>query len=136
MRKVTELAQWVEEVTGEDSWRTIAEKLHTTHATIKRRLTNHEADAIVELARAYDLNPISGLLAAGIITVSDVKKAARTFTVEDMTDVEVAQIIVDRLEAAERRSNASTPDVHHLDYAADHRTPEPEEGDDDYGPGA
>lgn len=115
MRNANDLDSWVAKTTGEDSWRTVAEKLHTTHSTIKRRLSNHEADAIVELARAYGANPIDGLLHAGIITEIDVKAAARTYTVDDLSDVEVAQVIVDRLEAAERRSSSPTPATRPLD---------------------
>lgn len=103
MRIAKNLDTWVAEVTGEDSWRTVAEKLRTTHSTIKRRLTNHEADAIVEIARAYDVNPIDGLLAAGTVTELDIKTAARTYTVNDLSDLEIAQLVVDRLEAAERQ---------------------------------
>lgn len=131
MRNANDLDTWVAGVTGEDSWRTVAEKLHTTHSTIKRRLTNHEADAIVEVARAYDTNPISGLLAAGIITELDVKAAARTYTVDDLSDVEIAQIIVDRLEAAERNSNSNVP-VNWQDYAVADSSPDHPEEDTDF----
>lgn len=96
------LAQWVNATTGSDSWRNVAEKLHTTHPTIQRRLKNAEADAIVELAAAYNTNPIPGLIAAGTITKADVLAYAGTYAVEDLTDVELAQIMVDRLAEHER----------------------------------
>ena len=96
------LAQWVNTTTGSDSWRNVAEKLHTTHPTIQRRLKNTEADAIVELAAAYNTNPIPGLIAAGTITKADVLAYAGTYAVEDLTDVEIAQIMVDRLVEHER----------------------------------
>lgn len=96
------LAQWVNTTTGSDSWRNVAEKLHTTHPTIQRRLKNAEADAIVELAAAYNTNPIPGLIAAGTITKADVLAYAGTYAVEDLTDVEIAQIMVDRLVEHER----------------------------------
>lgn len=102
MKKNMTLAQWVNATTGSDSWRNVAEKLHTTHSTIQRRLKNAEADAIVELAAAYNTNPIPGLIAAGTITKADVLAYAGTYAVEDLTDVELAQIMVDRLAEHER----------------------------------
>lgn len=129
------LAQWVNETTGSDSWRTVAEKLHTTHSTIQRRLKNGEADAIVELAMAYNANPIPGLIAAGTITKADVLAYAGTYSVEDLSDVEIAQIMVERLAERERleaEPNVSEVNVRGLPYAADDSDTEPEEGDDDY----
>lgn len=102
MENNTTLAQWVNATTGSDSWRNVAEKLHTTHPTIQRRLKNAEADAIVELAAAYNTNPIPGLIAAGTITKADVLAYAGTYAVEDLTDVEIAQIMVNRLVEHER----------------------------------
>lgn len=102
MENNMKLAQWVNATTGSDSWRNVAEKLHTTHPTIQRRLKNAEADAIVELAAAYNTNPIPGLIAAGTITKADVLAYAGTYAVEDLTDVELAQIMVDRLAEHER----------------------------------
>lgn len=129
------LAQWVNATTGSDSWRTVAEKLHTTHSTIQRRLKNGEADAIVELAMAYNANPIPGLIAAGTITKADVLAYAGTYSVEDLSDIELAQIMVERLAERERleaESNSPEVDVRGLPYAADDSDTEPEEGDDDY----
>lgn len=129
------LTTWVEEITGDDSWRTIAEKLHTTHTTIKRRLANHEADAIIELATAYHQNPVAGLVAAGSISSFDVRTYARTYTFEDFTDLEIAQIIVDRLETREQEddtTDAQVLDLEGLPYVADSSPDEPEMGDEDY----
>lgn len=138
MREYENLNEWVEATTGEDSWRTIAEKLHTTHSTIKRRLNNHEADAIIELATAYHVNPVAGLVAGGCITSVDVRAYARAYTFEDFTDVEIAQIIVDRLEAREDKTagnpeeDADVFDLEGLPYVADSSPDEPGLGDEDY----
>lgn len=106
MRKNSEeLTQWVDTTIGDDSWRSVAEKLKTTHSTIKRRLDNGEADAIVELASAYNVNPIPGLISTGAISKADVLAFAGTFAVEDLDDVELAQIMVDRLKAHEQSPN-------------------------------
>lgn len=135
MQKVNNLDTWVANTTASDSWRTVAEKLRTTHSTIQRRLKNHEADAIVELAHAYDVNPVEGLVAAGVISDIDVRTYAVTYTVEDLSDLDLAQIIVDRLEARQAKEN-ETPETHPqltgLPYSADDSPDEPEEGDDGY----
>lgn len=104
MQENMTLAQWVDTTTGNDSWRTVAEKLHTTHTTIQRRLKNGEADAIVELAAAYNVNPIPGLIAAGTITRADIMAYAGTYAVEDLDDVELARIMVKRLEEREKET--------------------------------
>ncbi|ESU57468.1 hypothetical protein [Corynebacterium ulcerans] len=101
------LTQWIVQTTSNDSWRAVAKKLHTTHSTIQRRLKNHEADAVVEIARAYEANPIPGLIAAGIITRDDVITFAGKCAADDLTDAEIARIIVERLEAHE--AHASIP---------------------------
>lgn len=141
------LAAWVEETIGSDSWRTVAEKLHTTHSTIQRRLRNGEADAVVEIATAYSANPVPGLIAAGSITKMDVLAFAGTYSVEDLSDTELAQIIVDRLQEREARESESqgstlhavpTPELAASYYPEDAVADEsPEEGDglpDDYEP--
>lgn len=105
MRENAKLTCWVDMTTGSDSWRTIAEKLHTTHPTIQRRLKNAEADAIIELASVYGVNPIPGLIAAGSVTKTDVLAYAGTYAVEDLSDIELAQIMVNRLEQREREND-------------------------------
>jgi len=135
MRK--ELTHWLNTVTGGDSWRTIAEKLGTTHATIQRRLQDNTATAICDLAAAYGANPLGGLIAANIVTQIDIDTYARTVTIDDYTDLELAQAIVSRLENVQHPTLESvtefpSPNVTHLPYAADNSDTEPEPGDDDY----
>lgn len=126
-----ELSQWVAQTIGSDSWRAVAEKLHTTHSTIQRRLKNHEADAVVEIARAYEANPIPGLIAAGTITRADAMAFAGKYTADDLTDVELAQIIVERLEAHEARASISFP---YLQAVADSSDEEGHDYPDDFEP--
>lgn len=131
MRTDKNLDRWVSEITGDDSWREIAKKLSTTHPTIKRRLDNAEADAIIELAGTYGANPVDGLIAAGAISDIDVRSYARTFLTEDLSDVELAEIIVERLQARENneRSNTSDDDVHPGLYSVADSSEDEEEGD-------
>lgn len=118
--------EWFTETTHDDSWRTIAEKLHTTHPTIKRRLNNAEADAIIELAVAYGANPVEGLVAGGCIADVDVRSYARMYLTDDLTDLDLAQIIVERLEQRERDGDT---DVQSALYAVADSSEDEEEGD-------
>lgn len=95
---MSEFQQWITGVTGGASWRTIADKLGTTHPTIQRRLKNDTASAVIELARAYGTNPIPGLLASGCITRSDMDEHFQEASLSSYTDLELAQEIVRRLE--------------------------------------
>ena len=95
------LQAWIEVTIGAESWRNVAERLHTTHSTIQRRLRNYEADAIIEIAREYGANPLTGLMAAGVITQSDVTDIAGNIAVADFTDQDLARLLLQRLEDRE-----------------------------------
>lgn len=127
MKEYENLDDWVAHTIGDDSWRTVAEKLHTTHSTIKRRLNNLEADAVIELASAYGMNPIAGLVAAGSITTQDVRTYARSYTVDDLSDIEVAQVIVERLERRQEEDHQDDSPIA-LHAVAD-GSPDEDEGD-------
>jgi len=92
---------WVNEATGGDSWRAIAARLDTTHPTIQRRLRDQPADAIHAIANAYGINPIPGFIAAGIITEFDLRQYTKGAAIEDFSDLELAQVIVERLQTRE-----------------------------------
>lgn len=90
---------WVAEVTDGASWRTIADRLGTTHSTIQRRLVNDTASAVVDLAAEYGANPIGGLLAAGVITQGQLAEYSRPARIEELDDLELAQEVVNRIAA-------------------------------------
>lgn len=90
---------WVANVTDGASWRTIADRLGTTHSTIQRRLVNDTASAVVDLAAAYGVNPIGGLLAAGVITQTQLAEYSRPARLEELDDLELAQEMVNRIAA-------------------------------------
>jgi uncharacterized protein YceH (UPF0502 family) len=85
----------------------IADRLGTTHSTIQRRLVNDTASAVVDLATAYSVNPIGGLLAAGVITQEQLAEYSRPARLEELDDLELAQAVVDRI-AARQESPLST----------------------------
>lgn len=125
---------WVAQVTGGDSWRTIASKLGTTHVTIQRRLEDNTATTVCDIAAHYHANPLGGLLAAKLVTQREIDEYARDQSIDNYTDLELAQEIVTRIE---KREHTTLEEVVELPtrYAADHRTAEPEEGDDGYNDG-
>ena len=99
-----ELNQWIENVTNHASWRMIGDRLGTTHSTIQRRLKQDTATAICELAVAYGANPVDGLLAANVISHEQLQKFSKRSSLSSFTDLELAQEIVNRLEAAQGTS--------------------------------
>lgn len=114
-----------------------------------------DPDFVVKLARAYQANVLEALVAADFITeeeaglsgdrgLGDLRKAARMAQRAGL-DAAGAAIKLEQVlkeitsyqdELAAKRSNKRAGGVESLPYAANRRTPEPEEGDDDYGPGA
>ncbi|MCU1648380.1 MAG: hypothetical protein JWN03_8655 [Nocardia sp.] len=70
---------WKRTITRGASTRAIAERLDSNGPRIKRHLEESDppvADTVIELARAYGANPVEGLIAAGLLTRSDVDHAA------------------------------------------------------------
>lgn len=98
------LKEWIEEATGNASWRSIANRLGTTHATAKRRLQDNTASAVIELAEAYDANPIAGLIAAGLVNETHLANYQRRVSLEDYDDLELAQEIVNRIEQRQSKT--------------------------------
>lgn len=142
---MSEFTTWVTATTNGATLRAIAETLGTTHPTVKNRIDRKDPVLALEIAEHYGANPIDALVAAGAISDDDVLSYAKANRVgiDAYTDLELAQIIVERLAAAEGDDSPLTtvtdiplPDDDALPYAALRRTPEPEEGDDDFGPGA
>lgn len=61
---------------------------------------------------------------------------ALNVSMEAIINLATAEITSNNVVPLRDRSNTSPIDVEPLPYAANRRTPEPEEGDDDYGSGA
>ncbi|HAF71983.1 MAG TPA: hypothetical protein DCL06_02720 [Corynebacterium variabile] len=114
-------------------------------------------DNVIKITAAYGYSPIRALIDLGELDamwtqVPDVEAALRLATDEQLTDEFLRRLKVapnpewdtpvGDLEAARRarRSNVQgendTPAVEPEPYVADSSDTEPEEGDDDYGPGA
>lgn len=69
----TNISQWLEAKTG-DTKRQMALKLGHTPSTFNRNIET--AEVIIAVCRAYNLNPVDGLIAAGIVKAEEVNEAA------------------------------------------------------------
>ena len=117
-----------------------------------------DPEFVVKFARAFNLNVLEALVEAEFITEDEAKFKAAPIDTElrsairdiEVSGLELAHIAKEMYRTAERinalsekddelaarRSDNDAGDVHPVPYAANRRQPEPDEGDDDYGPGA
>ncbi|OHR25506.1 hypothetical protein HMPREF2899_04410 [Corynebacterium sp. HMSC072D01] len=129
------------------SLRDLANAIGGTHSTIGRKLDNDDPQMIVEIAKHFGANPVGVLISIEFLNPRDVRNYAAVSNLENYDDLELAEEIVRRLREREDHEALhgnifelsdyqSVPADTHLDYVAKRGTPEPEEGDDDYGDGA
>lgn len=138
--------EWFNKVSQNASGREAALKADITVSTLNRQLSvNHlSAEYVIALARAYDEPPVKALAATGYLLPTEVSDISMEEMSDLLTDQQLIRLLAMRIdddpsawfgtfgELAEEGA-----DVFELSqYAADDRVPEPEEGDDDYGPGA
>ncbi|GAB2520822.1 hypothetical protein [Nocardia heshunensis] len=104
---------WKRIITRGASTRSIAERLDSNGPRIKRHLEESDppvAGTVIELARAYGANPVEGLIAAGLLTRTDVDRAA---TKDSLSEVPMLQLLEEAVirerQAVERRSPALNP---------------------------
>lgn len=123
---MTEFKEWVSKVTSHASTREIGRRIDMNHVTVSRHINSASVQFCIDLANAYDTNPIPGLLAAGAITEHQIDEYSRSHDLSDYSDLELAQEIVNRLQdtadhqelttptdelSARRKSNRTTPGV-------------------------
>ncbi|MEH0147431.1 hypothetical protein V6D40_07140 [Corynebacterium sp. Q4381] len=138
--------EWLQRVTRGDSYRRVAEVSGINDRTLANQMRAGELkpELIIRVAEAYDESPVIALVDLGFMsarwmTEPGVLTALARATDEQLTDELlrrlklIEDVPVDEL-ANERSTNRATE--YPLSYAANERVPEPEEGDDDYGPGA
>ena len=145
------LTQWIEQVTGGATPQEIAKAANLPVRTVQHQLSTGRMslENKILIGVAYRHHPMRTLVEWEVVnpewaSVPDIEAALRLAGEEQLADevlrrmlngkTDVFDATVDDLAA--RRSNTPPADVDPVPYAANHRTPEPEEGDDDYGPGA
>lgn len=148
---MTAFSNWVAKTTGGASSRAIAAAVGLSHPTVLKQVNNNDPALALSIAEHYGANPVEGLVAAGAITNDQVTRYAKDngFGVDDYTDLELAQLIVERIAAAEAAqadsplatvteiplpddSNITDSYIEPSIYTADDSDTEPEPGDDDY----
>ena len=102
-----QFTDWLETITGGASWRSIAEKLGTTHSTIQRRIKQDTATTVLEIAEAYGASRVEALLAAGALAAGDLDAYARSMGLNEYSDLELAQEMVRRIEKAQSEGSES-----------------------------
>lgn len=92
-----------------------------SYSTIARQLReNPSAELIIALARAYEINPLSALVAAEYITEAEAARPDTLSAIEAATDVELAEEILRRAHNADSVLNQPIDvsgvrdNVHHL----------------------
>lgn len=144
-----EHTEWMQRITRGDSYRRVAELAGINDRTLANQMRAGELkpEMIIKIAEAYEESPVYALVDLGFIsarwvTEPGVVTALNRATDEQLTDQLLLRLKliedepVDQLAAKRSRSNTPPASVEPLPYAANRRKLEPEEGDDDYGPGA
>lgn len=145
------LTQWIEQVTGGATPQEIAKAANLPVRTVQHQLSTGRMslENKILIGVAYRHHPMRTLVEWEVVnpewaSVPDIEAALRLAGEEQLADEVLRRMLngksdvfdttVDELAA--KRSNTRDGDVESLPYAANRRKVEPEEGDDDYGPGA
>lgn len=145
------LTQWIEQVTGGATPQEIAKAANLPVRTVQHQLSTGRMslENKILIGVAYRHHPMRTLVEWEVVnpewaSVPDIEAALRLAGEEQLADEVLRRMLNGKTDAfdatvddlAARRSNTSGGDVDSLPYAANRRKVEPEEGDDDYGPGA
>lgn len=145
-------SEWLTTTTG-DSVRNVAITIGAAPRTLATQLEKERIspENVIKIAEAYDAHPVGALVATEYLDPRWAEDVDPEMAVRELTDEQLANEILRRLRDVRgdhdtfhapiadldaRRSNTRRSDVEPAPYAANRRKPEPEEGDDDYGPGA
>ena len=141
--------EWFNRITAGDSHREVSRRSGVPNRTIANQVSSGtlKPEVIIKVAEGYNESPVIALVDLGFvsarwITEPGVVTALSRATDEELTDELLRRLKliddepVDHLAAKRSRSNTPPASVEQLPYAANRRKLEPEEGDDDYGPGA
>lgn len=127
---MTKFQRWVEQVTNNGSVREISRHVDASPATVARQIKQGAPQLAFNIARAYDVNPLPGLIALGQVTYEHINELAAHLSIENYSELELAQEIVRRLETKHDNDESdlekSAPIPHRHLYV----TPDPYDDDD------
>lgn len=156
---------WLLELIGDDSQRTASTKSGMAESTLSRQLSRGSLrpEMVIALCRGYNHSPVTGLIETGYLNEWETDGVGIPFALRKASNQQLLDEIMRRSDPealylfgdptgeaidyenidapvtnldAHRSNTQSAPADTHLDYVAKRGTPEPEEGDDDYGDGA
>lgn len=148
-----DLHQWLAGIT-DDNAQDIAARANLPKRTVQHQMNTGRMsiENVIKIAAAYGHHPLRTLIEWGIVdpaweSVPDIEAALRMATEDQLGEevlyrmklnpgATVGDKTVDHLAARRRNTPMSTPDTDDVPHAARTAKLEPEEGDDDYGPGA
>ncbi|MBF6412889.1 helix-turn-helix domain-containing protein [Nocardia cyriacigeorgica] len=60
---------WYNQVTGGDSYRSVAERIDMEHSKLYKQLNGHKppAETVIAICRAYGTHPVTGLVETGYL---------------------------------------------------------------------
>ena len=157
--------EWFFELIGDDSQRTASAKSGMAESTLSRQLSRGSLrpEMVIALCRGYNRSPVTGLIQTGYLNEWETDGVGIPFALRKASNQQLLDEIIRRSDPealylfgdptgeaidyenvdapvtnldAHRSNTQSAPADTHLDYVAKRGTPEPEEGDDDYGDGA
>lgn len=100
------IAGWLESRTG-DTRRQMALKLGWTPSTFNRNIGAPEL--IIDVCRFYGLNPLEGLIEAGVVETKWVSQLATHSNLRQISERDLLQEIMRRVEERERMASAARP---------------------------
>lgn len=99
MAPMSKTREWLKEVTDGASLRSVADRIGEYNVTFTRRINAGDAQTITAVAREYGVNPIPGLIAADIISKSDLDDYVHEVGIDAYDDLELAEKVVERIAA-------------------------------------
>lgn len=139
--------EWFNRITAGDSHREVSRRSGVPNRTIANQVASGtlKPEVIIKVAEGYNESPVIALVDLGFVSARWITEPGIVTALSRATDEQLTNELLRRLnliadepvdDLAARRSNTPPSDVEPLPYAANRRPLEPEEGDDDYGPGA
>ncbi|MEC3952281.1 hypothetical protein VMT65_04455 [Nocardia sp. CDC153] len=91
--------EWKQTVSHGDSDRAIAARMGTNQMRVSRHLGGDSpvAETVIAFSRTYGASPIEGLIAAGLLTRTDLRRASIREALREATGAEIAAEVARRL---------------------------------------
>lgn len=104
---MTDIDQWLRQVTNGDSGRKIAKASHIHPATLNRQIAESALtpETIVKIARGYGQSAVPGLIAFGLLVESDVAKISVEEALRRAEDEQLMDEVLRRMQGGSQEYN-------------------------------